>query len=444
MTSQLALPSADLGREPRSDDRADVVARRLIAAVGLLVAVGLGLDLGASQLFGWDTQVNCAAVEAYRGGLDPYYVRNLSGTTLSYTYLPVTLDVFRPLCAGGVLVAHYRVIYLLLAVVSALLLPSLSGSRRRDAALRIVFVFGGFLGFQWVIATGNFAMLSGLATSAALALLLREPASSRKADRAWPLFAGAMLLGLVTSFKLVFLPLLAALYLLPRPRARKLALIAVALAAFALPVVISATLYADLFASWLSAIFGQIPGQHSPANEINHSLTFLSLALADQFGLAANRPVVAAVYAFAAIALVLAPLAISLWRRVGAAISADRRAPLAGLDRWLSDHPIEALRLTVLVMYALFLCAPRVKEYAFFELALYAAVLIVDLPFSALATVLIVSVVIPALAALAGNAFTGVAQLLTALACFWILLSRLPERAAEAQLRLGAGAGSRN
>ncbi|MFX6031682.1 hypothetical protein ABTE99_19090, partial [Acinetobacter baumannii] len=89
---------------------------------------------------------------------------------------------------------------------------------------------------------------------------------------------------------------LAALYLLPQPRARKLKLIAVALAAFALPVLISATLYADLFASWLSAIFGQIPGQHSPANEINHSLTFLSLALADQFGLAANRPVVAAFY----------------------------------------------------------------------------------------------------------------------------------------------------
>ena len=118
-------------------------------------------------------------------GLDPYFVRNLKDTKLSYPYLPVTLDAFRPLCAGGFLVAHYKAIYLVLAVICALLLPGLGRSRRglRDVALRGVFALGGFLGFEWVLASGNFAMLSGLLTAASLALLLRPAQSEGRGGR---------------------------------------------------------------------------------------------------------------------------------------------------------------------------------------------------------------------------------------------------------------------
>ncbi len=218
--------------------------------------------------------MNCAAVDAYREGLDPYFVKNLKNTDLSYPYLPVTLDAFRPLCAGGFLVAHYNAIYLVLGLICALLLPGLGSIHTglRDVVLRGVFALGGFLGFEWVMASGNFAMLSGLLTAVSLALLLRPAQSERRGGGSvLPQLAGAALLGLVTSFKLVFFPVLAALYLLPQPRRRRLVLIAVAVGMFALPILVSMVFYTELFSSWLSAIFGQIPGQHSPGTEDNPS-----------------------------------------------------------------------------------------------------------------------------------------------------------------------------
>lgn len=421
MTSDRA--AADIVGRPAEGHTAPAWMTRFIAVMAILVAVGLAVDFSKSG-FGWDTQVNCAAVDAHVEGLDPYFVKNLKNTELSYPYLPVTLDVFRPLCAGGFLVARYRIIYLVLAVLCAFLLPSLGAARRHDAALRIIFVFGGYLGFECVVATGNFAMLGGLLTAVSLRLLLR-PAPAEGQGGAFPaMLAGAAVLGLVTSFKLVFFPVLAALYFLPQPRGRKLALIAVAAGAFALPLVISATLYADLFSSWLAAITGKIPGQHTPAGEANPSLMYLALLVADRFGFAASQAIVAVLYGLLAILLVLAPFAVSVWRMVGAETVAGKSSPLARFDRWLMDHPRAAMRLVLLAMYALYICAPRLKEYAFFELALYAAVLVLDLPAAALATVMAVAIVTPMLA-ISGNLFMGgFAQLATALVCFWILLSR--------------------
>ncbi|WP_228748305.1 glycosyltransferase 87 family protein [Bradyrhizobium sp. BR 10289] len=405
---------------------------RFILAVAILVATAVAIDLCADETFGWDARVNCAAVEAHVAGLDPYYVKNLKDTKLSYPYLPVTLDAFRPLCAGGFLVAHYKPIFLVLAVICALLLPVPGTARRdwQDVALRLVFALGGFLGFDWIIATGNFAILSGLLTAASLALLLR-PAQSASVT---PQLAGAALLGLVTSFKLVFFPVLAALYLLPLPRARKLILLAVASSMFALPILGSLMIYPDLFKSWLAALSGQIPDQHYPGNEVNPSLLFLSLMLADHFGLAASKPVVAVLYGLIAIALVLAPLAISVWRMIGAERPAAKVSLLQAFDDWLIHYPEAAMRITVLAMYALYLCAPRLKEYAFFELALYAAVLVVNLPAATMAAVLAIAVAIPALASILGGAFLGgFGQLAIALICFWLLLPREPSGEAASQ-----------
>jgi hypothetical protein len=405
----------------------------LILVAALLVAMSVSVDFAAEDSFGWDVRVNCLAVDAHAAGVDPYFVRNLKDTKLSYPYLPVTLDAFRPLCAGGYLVAHYKAIYLVLAVICALLLPRLGMARRgwRDTVLRAVIVLGGFLGFDWVVATGNFEILSGLLTAAALALLLRPAQSAERGDASLaPQLAGAAVLGLVTAFKLVFLPILAALYFLPHPRRRKLLLIAVAAGMFVLPILVSLAFYPDLFRSWVSAITGQIPGQHSPASEVNQSLLLLASSLAGSIGLAGSKPFVIGLYALIAVTLVLAPFAVSVWRMFRWEAGLGKTALLSAFDDWLVQHPAAAMRITVLAMYALYLCTPRPKEYTFFQVALYAAVLIADLPAALMVTALAVAVFIPILASASVTAFMGgYGQLTLALICFWILLPRAPQRA---------------
>lgn len=407
----------------------------LIALVALLVFVNLANDAAVDMNYGWDVRVNCAAVDAHADGLDPYFVKNLKGTKFSYPYLPATLDALRPLCAGGFLVGHYRSVYLVLAVLCGLLLPGLGRPRAslRDVALRCLCALGAFVGFEWVQASGNFAILGGALTAVALALLLRPLAHDDRGFGAR--VAGAALLGLAMSFKLVFCPVLAALYFLPLPRRRKIIVIAAAGAGFVLPILLSMAFYPDLFASWLLAIKGQIPGQHSVyLEEANPSLLLLGLSVAGHVGLADLRPVMFAAYGLLALALVLAPLALSVRRAIGP----GEGSLLVRLDRWLIDHPHTAMRVTVLAMYGFYLCSPRLKEYAFFELALYAAVLVVDLPAAALAAVLIVGIAIPALASIAGTAFEGSFVLLAiALVCFWFMLldfrATLPGLVAEGE-----------
>ena len=413
----------------------------LIALVALLVLGNLVSDLTLDVKYGWDVRVNCAAVDAHVDGLDPYFVKNLKGTKLSYPYLPVTLDAFRPLCAGGFLVGHYRGVFLVLAMVCGLLLPGLGRDRggSRDIALRGLWAFGAFIGFEWVSASGNFVIVSGALNAAALALLLRFDSSDAHDGRSFGArMIGAALLGLVASFKLVYSPMLAALYFLPLPRRQKIGLIAVAAAGLVLPVLLSMVLYPDLFSSWLLAIRGQIPGQHSvQIAETNPSLLLLAQGALDHAGLGSSKPIVFAAYALAAVALLLAPLALVVLRMVEGQAHSDGAFP-ARLDRWLIDHRREALRITVLAMYALYLCAPRLKEYAFFELALYGAVLIVDLPPAVLAAVLMSGVAIPTLVSLAGVPIEGsFVQLAAALVCFWIML--WAQSVASAQVVRAAG-----
>ncbi|MET4419472.1 hypothetical protein [Bradyrhizobium sp. RT3a] len=399
----------------------------LVALTALLVLGNLANDAVLDMKYGWDTRVNCAAVDAYASGLDPYFVKNLKGTKLSYPYLPVTLDIFRPLCAGGLLVDHYKGIFPVLAVLCGLLLPGLGRTRpgARDVALRVLCALGAFVGFEWVQASGNFAILSGVLTAVALRFLLSRSASGASEDRSFPLrLAGAALLGLVTSFKLVFFPVLAALYFLPLPRGRKLTLIVVAAFSFALPILISRLMYPELFASWQLAMGGKIPDQHLvDLFEINPSLLLAARDLMDHAGLGDNKAATFATYAFAALALVLVPFALSILRVVKSRPAQEGGSVLARLDRWLMDHPRVAMRITVFAMFALYLSSPRLKEYAFFELALYAAILVVDLPALALAAFLAAGLAFPALISILGTAFEGsFILLIIALTSFWILL----------------------
>ncbi|MBB4375775.1 hypothetical protein [Bradyrhizobium sp. SBR1B] len=399
----------------------------LIALTALLVFGNLASDVGLDVKYGWDTRVNCAAVDAYVGGLDPYFVKNLKGTKLSYPYLPVTLEAFRPFCADGILVAHYKTIFPVLAVLCGLILPGFGRTRpsARDVGLRVLCALGAFVGFEWVQASGNFAILSGVLTAIALRLLLSPPASGAAEDRSFPSrLAGAALLGLVMSFKLVFFPVLAALYFLPLPRGRKLMLIAMAVFSFALPILISRLAYPDLFASWQLAVAGKIPDQHLvELFESNPSLLLLARDLMGHVGLIDSKPAVFATYAFAVTALVLVPFALSVLRLIGSRPAHEGDSLLARLDRWLMDHPRAAMRITVLAMFALYLSSPRLKEYAFFELALYAAILLVDLPARALAAALTVGLLMPSLIFVTGSSSEDNSiQLFSALMFFWVLL----------------------
>jgi hypothetical protein len=399
----------------------------LIVLTALLVLGNLAKDAAVDVDYGWDVKVNCAAVDAHAAGLDPYFVKNLAGTTFSYPYLPLTLDVFRPLCAGGFFIHHYRGVYLILAVLCGLLLPGLGRprTRSRDVALRVLCALGAFVGFEWVVASGNFALLSGLLTAIALHLLLRSPASA--ATERWTFairLGGAVLLGLVTSFKLVFCPVLAALYFLPLPPGRKLTLIAGAAFGFAMMILLSKLLYPDPFASWLLAIGGQIPNQHAvDLLETNPSLLLLAQSLMEHAGLGAPKPALLAAYVLGAFALVLGPLVLSVLRAARSQPGTAAGSLRAQLDRWLMDHPRTAMRVTVLAMLALYLSSPRLKEYAFFELALYAAILVVDLPALALAAFFTIGLAVPALISMTGHTFEGgFGLLIVALTSFWILL----------------------
>jgi hypothetical protein len=192
--------------------------------------------------------------------------------------------------------------------------------------------------------------------------------------------------------------------------------------------------YADLFPSWLNAVTGQIPEQHSIYQSgSNQSLLMLASEFADHLSLVGNRPVVFALYAFAAIALLLAPFAWSVSRAVGWRERGEMASFGSRLDQWLIVHPQQARRITVIAMYGLYLCAPRLKEYAFFELALYAAVLFVDLRMSALVAALACGVVFLSLASLAGSGIVEhYGQANAAIVCFWIVLADFSARTASA------------
>jgi hypothetical protein len=120
---------------------------------------------------------------------------------------------------------------------------------------------------------------------------------------------------------------------------------------------------------------------------------------------------------------VLVPFALSVLRAVRSGPARGEGPLLALLDAWLIDHPRTAARITVLAMFALYLSSPRLKEYAFFELAIYAAILVVDLPALALAAILTVGLLLPAMISIVGRTTEGSFSLLIiALTCFWILL----------------------
>ncbi len=377
---------------------------------------------------GWDLRAYCAAVQSHADGLNPYDAKNVKDTHLPYPYLPATLDVFRPVCSD-VLTHYFREVYFALAAISALLLSafSFSGQKFRDACLKSLYVFGGFVGFGWVFWSGNFAILSGLLT--ALALYLFYHGFSLQGKDAQNLtselfyIVGAIVFGLAMSIKIIFAPVLGSLYFFPLARTKKMSLIIVAGACFIIPVIISFLFYQDLFFSWLDTISGRTPGQISPATEQSASLFDMGQALAGSLGFIHYKLVDGFLYAMA-ITLILGPLIYSTIWFVKQECADDGKSFLRKLDQFLVDNSRFAMRVATLAMLALYLCAPRLKEYAFYELAIYAAMLVVDLPPKWLAVILAITIAAPVIAYVSQiSAFIHqFNQTIAAVFCYGVLL----------------------
>jgi hypothetical protein len=104
---------------------------------------------------------------------------------------------------------------------------------------------------------------------------------------------------------------------LARPRRRKIPLIIIASVCFIVPILASSVFYHDLFSSWIAAISGRIPGQHSPASEsCNPSLLCLGQTLAENAGLDHDKLIGGLFYLLAVVLLVLGPFAVSIIRLV--------------------------------------------------------------------------------------------------------------------------------
>jgi len=357
---------------------------------------------------GWDLRACCAAIQSHADGLNPYYVQKFVPYYVKdlkdfpYPYLPVTLDIFRPICLDFI-TRHFKEIYFALAAISAFLLSvfSFSGQTIRDACLKTLYVFGGFVGFVWTFWSGNFAILSGLLTALALYLFYRgfslqeKNAQNQRSGLFYAL--GAIVFGLAMSIKIIFAPVLISLYFFPLARTKKITLMIIAGACFIIPVIVSYLFYYELFFSWLDVISGRIPGQISQATEQSASLFDMGKALAGSLGFIHNKLLDGFLYAMA-IGLILGPLAYSTIWFVKQECADDGKSFLKKLDQFLIINSCFAMRIATLSMLAIYLCAPRLKEYAFFELAIYAAILVVDLPAKWLAITLAITIAGPIVA----------------------------------------------
>ena len=96
--------------------------------------------------------------------------------------------------------------------------------------------------------------------------------------------------------------------------------------------------------------------------------------------------------------LILGPLVYSVILIVNNDASDDSRSFPERLDAFLINNPRFAMRIATLGMIGLYVCVPRLKSYAFFELAIYAAMLVADLPRKSLAVVLAIAIAVPAIA----------------------------------------------
>jgi len=360
----------------------------LLFALALLAGAALALAdvyrrAASDPKAGQDARNVCAAVEAYRAGLDPYYVKNLKADGwLSFTYPPAFLDALSPVCSPALHIARDRVwLYPLIGLAAAVLV---AGRRRLAAppwrrAAAVALVLAGLSGFPWTYQTGNIQWLSGLLLAGFLASLrwADDDGASQRLQLKW--YFAAAVLGLYASLKFIELPALLCLLWLPANFRERLKLLAFAGAVFAAIFAIGYFAYGDLFSTFVASLQGRIPDQHSPATEgCNVSLYCFSKPFA---ALATNDAVGRGLTSLAIYAGLLALLAWPFLKRLG-----TRRSALA-------------VKIALLLWY---LVQPRLKQYTLFDPAVILAALVFELPVLAVAILGVVDVLAPVALQLSG------------------------------------------
>lgn len=368
---------------------------------------------------GWDVRSVCAGTDAFQKGLNPYYVKNLEGTHLSYTYPPLTFDLFRPLCDSPLyLRSSFEYLYPLLALLVTLLLSGRDLAQRRfdRAGVKGLFVLGGFAGFHWSYRTGNIAIFEGFLLAIALCSYYPTDRTTKLSPKH---FLGAVALGFDFFLKLINFPALLALYFLPFERPKKLKLIAVGFVAYLIPMTISILGYPGFFSTYLQAVSGKIPGQHSPATEGaaggNGSLFFVAghfLNIGRKLGLSVDAHY-AALQSVGYVLMILLLAVIFVKRVVKLLPRPQNSFSILGwldqLDGFLLKNPRAAFYLTTLALLEMLLSLPRVKPYAYFSLATLAAMLVTELPPTAMITSAFFALILPLLS-WSGRVFGGYEQ----------------------------------
>jgi hypothetical protein len=353
---------------------------------------------------GWDARAVCSGNDAYRKDLNPYYVTNLVGTDLSYTYPPLTFELFKPLCTAPLDIREsFKYLYPLLLVFLIALFGAkdLAHGLYDRALIKTLFLTGGFAGFHWVYLTGNIAAIE-CALLASGIFCFAPTGKSAPNELTLRYLLGAVLLGFSCFLKVINFPIILALYFVPLDRPQKLKLIGTGLLAYAIPMGLSIFAFHDLFGTFVHAISGKIPNQHSPATEGgNPSVFFLMghfLNLARRIGIDVDSHYFALQAGGYAILVLL--IASTFLKRVYSVLPEEKRgaSPLSWfklLDRSLIENPRLAFYLLVSAILGMLICLPRMKSYAYFSVAALSALLVAELPLSGLALSAIVALALP-------------------------------------------------
>jgi len=217
----------------------------------ILTGVSLGLVLAIAFLilhgkYGHDAHIYCQAASAAAYGNDPYATK-AAGSLLPWVYQPIYLQLAGLLCAPPLnLEKNYPLLYTLLLVVSTMLWAS-----RKEWGSAILISLVAFVGFSWILYTGNFAIIEFFLLSCGFALLKK---------RKWD--ASAALFGLAASLKLIPIVYLLLFLCIPSTKSARIRAILVGLLAFAAPLALSAIFYPHLMQPFVMQVFGAASDQH--------------------------------------------------------------------------------------------------------------------------------------------------------------------------------------
>ena len=306
---------------------------RAAFAVAVVAAAGLYVAAGARQQ--WDFETYYFAGSAFRAGLNPYSLHDLSrlagrAVELPFIYPPVTLALFVPLSVLPIAAA--AAVWL---GAKCLLLALLVWIWRRDFLRDVdpaLLVPTTLLGFEmsalWDLRTGNVALIEAALLTVALSSYLRHRTA-----------LAAYLTALAGVFKLLPATLLALILLTPRPARERAGLVAGGLAFLAAAVSFPIGLAAD----WRSALI------HSPPSaRVMGGVNPSGLGLADWLLTATQVPPAAVPYAALAAYLVF--------------VAAVLTGSLEAVRRARAGSRLEQAMLVVLLWL---MVSPRLMVYSF-------------------------------------------------------------------------------